>query len=378
MAPHEAAFIKAKISLMNRKNSVFFSTIFFSVQHKWTEDVTVAATDGQSIFMNPKHFTELNLDSQVYLLTKMAMHVAYMHPLRTMGRDLDSFNKAASEAVNLQLHDNGFTYSHPDVHMKGNSQYRDMSAEQIYQKLPPQPKKNNNGPQQNDPGNAVLPPGANITPDQLQQQIQEIVTRAAIQAKQSPEGAGSIPGDIQLELDKFLNPTLPWFRILARYLKNKAKNDYSMSKPNKRFMPEFYLPSMISSNVIDLVVAPDVSGSCSDEDVRACMNEVAGVFAQLKPEKVTLLPFDTKIREAIDVKNKQELQRVKFTGRGGTDITPVIEWANENKPQVVIVFSDGEFDFPNIKTNVDFIWLIYGNPRFTAPYGKVIHYEVKA
>lgn len=371
--PHEAAFIKAKISLMNRSNSTFFSTIFFSVKHQWSTEVPVAATDGQTIFLNPDHFNELNLESRVYLLTKMAMHVAYMHPMRTMGRNLEQFNKAASEAVNLQLHKNGFTYSHPKVHMAGDSKYEGLSAEQIYQELPPQDKDQKDP---NDPGNMVLPLPLGVSAEQAQQQTQEILIRAAIQAKQSPEGAGSIPGDIEMALEKFLNPTLPWFRILAKYLRSKAKNDYSMKKPNKRFLPDFYMPSMISSNVVDLVMAPDVSGSCSDEDVQACMNEVAGVFKQMKPEKVTLLPFDTKIREAIEVKNVSELQKVRLTGRGGTDITPVVEWANKNKPQVVIVFSDGEFYFPDIKTDVDFIWLIYGNPGFTAPYGKVIHYEV--
>jgi predicted metal-dependent peptidase len=68
--------------------------------------------------------------------------------------------------------------------------------------------------------------------------------------------------------------------------------------------------------------------------------------------------------------------RVKFSGRGGTIITPVLNWASENKPQLLMVFTDGGFGFYDTQTKVDTIWLIHGNPNWTAPFGKVIHYEV--
>ena len=76
------------------------------------------------------------------------------------------------------------------------------------------------------------------------------------------------------------------------------------------------------------------------------------------------------------IKSVQELMQLKFTGRGGTDITTVIEWANQNKPQLLMVFTDGFFRFPGIRTKVPTTWLIHNNPTFAAPFGKVVHYEI--
>jgi predicted metal-dependent peptidase len=66
--------------------------------------------------------------------------------------------------------------------------------------------------------------------------------------------------------------------------------------------------------------------------------------------------------------------KTKFEGRGGTLIEPVIDWANQNKPQLLLVFTDGFFRFNDAKTKINTVWLIHGNERFHAPYGKTIHY----
>ena len=96
----------------------------------------------------------------------------------------------------------------------------------------------------------------------------------------------------------------------------------------------------------------------------------------MKPECITFIQFDTEIHSVDHVKSVQELMQLKFTGRGGTAITPVIEWANQNKPQLLMVFTDGFFRFPGIQTKVPTTWLIHNNPTFAAPFGKVVHYEI--
>jgi predicted metal-dependent peptidase len=96
----------------------------------------------------------------------------------------------------------------------------------------------------------------------------------------------------------------------------------------------------------------------------------------MKPEKITVIQFDTEIKSVNEVRNVRELMHINFTGRGGTLINPVLEWANKNKPQLLLVFSDGEFRFYDTETKTNTLWLIHGNPDFSAPFGKTIHYVV--
>lgn len=96
----------------------------------------------------------------------------------------------------------------------------------------------------------------------------------------------------------------------------------------------------------------------------------------MKPDKITVIQFDTEIKSVNEVRNVRELMNISFTGRGGTLINPVLEWANKNKPQLLLVFSDGYFHFYALETKVNTLWLIHDNEKFQAPFGKTIHYEV--
>jgi predicted metal-dependent peptidase len=97
----------------------------------------------------------------------------------------------------------------------------------------------------------------------------------------------------------------------------------------------------------------------------------------MKPKQILFGQFDTEIKSVEKINDLRDMSKIQFTGRGGTCIEPVIEWANKNKPQLLMVFSDGDFNFPEVQTKVPTIWLVYNNPNFTAPFGKVIHYEIQ-
>ena len=94
----------------------------------------------------------------------------------------------------------------------------------------------------------------------------------------------------------------------------------------------------------------------------------------LNPKYIEFSLFDTSIRSTDRVHNLIELQRVKFSGRGGTLIEPVFNHINETKPKFSIIFTDGEFGIPETKVKTPILWIIYNNPTFKAPFGKVVHY----
>lgn len=367
LQPHEIALNKAKIQLMGKADSVFFVHLAFSLIHEFSDKIPTAATNGKRVLYNPQFFMSLNLDEQVFLILHEAMHCAYLHMERLNDRCPDRFNIAADHVINLQLIERGFKM--PKVGL-ADKQYTGLSTEEVYNLLPP--------PQ---PGQAGQGLGKDLQapegdPAQLASDMQDILVRASVQSRMSNDKPGSIPGEIQIFLDRLLNPKLPWNRILQKYLQTFSKNDYTFRKPNRRFFPQHHLPSLYGENLIDIAVAVDTSGSVSDEEFNRFVTETNSILRMMKPEKITVVQFDTEIKSVDEVRNVRDLMGIQFTGRGGTQIGPVIAWANKNKPQLLLVFTDGYFRFYDDKTKVNTLWLIHGNPNFSAPFGKTIHYEV--
>lgn len=366
--PHEIALSKAKIQLMSRPDSAFFTHLAFSLKHSFDDSINTAATNGREVKYSPKFFMSLNHDERLFLILHEAMHCAYLHMERTQTRDRMRFNIAADHVINLQLIERGFKM--PSCGL-ADSAYKDLSTEVVYNLLPPPPPQKpmgGFGQDLEEPGDAS---------GSLAEDVKNILVQAAIQSKMAGDKAGTIPGDIQIFLDNLLAPKLPWNRILQKYMQSFSKNDYSFRKPNRRFFPKHYLPSLYSENLMDLAAFADISASVTDHEFHQQLSETASIMRMMKPAKISFGQFDTAIKRVDQIRSLTDVRNIKFTGRGGTRILPVIEWANANKPQLLLIFTDGDFRFPpGLTTKVPVIWLIYNNTQFTAPFGKVIHYKI--
>lgn len=362
------ALNKAKIQLMSKPDSAFFTTICFSLKHMFDDTVPTACTNGRWIRFNPQYLMDLTPEERLFLLLHETMHCAYLHMVRLpAGGCHDRWNIATDHVINLQLMERGFK-KHPS--WLGDRQYTGMSAEEVYALLPENPGK----PEMQDLVREDGEPGAE---EALSREMADILVRAAVQSKVSGDKPGTIPGEIEIFLNRLLNPKLPWNRILQKYLQAFAKNDYTWRKPNRRFFPKHYLPSMFSETLMNIAVAVDTSGSVTDEQFLRFVTETHSIMRMMKPEKITLIQFDTEIKATDEIKSIHELMKVRFTGRGGTLINPVLEWANTNKPQLLLVFSDGGFYFYSQTTKIPTIWLIHDNKQFNAPFGKTIHYAME-
>lgn len=365
--PHETALSKAKIQLMSRPDSAFFTTLAFSLIHEFSSKTSTACTNGKKITYNPEFFMSLSPDERIFLILHEAMHCAYLHMERLQSRDARRFNIAADHVINLQLIERGFKM--PSVGLADKA-YSGMSTEEVYNALPTPPEDI----QLPGFGQDLEEPEGPV--EELANEIQDILVRASLQSKIAEDKTGTIPGDIQIFLDRLLKPKLPWNRLLQKYLHTFSKNDYSFRKPNRRFFPKHHLPSLYSENLMDIAVAVDTSGSVSDQEFNRFVTETASILKMMKPEKITVVQFDTAIKSTKEIRNIRDLMGIQFTGRGGTRIAPVIEWANKTKPQLLLVFSDGRFRFYDNKANSKTLWLIHNNQQFQAPFGKVIHYEI--
>jgi predicted metal-dependent peptidase len=215
----EKAYNKAKIGLMAKADSVFFTTILFSLKLIWNWEKPTASTNGSDIQVNPIFFMGLSPDERIFLLVHEAMHVALLHMLRLGGKNKEKWNIACDHYINLLLIERGFKMPRNGL---ADPAFKGLSADQIYALLP-------------DP-----PPNSGYTPDlelptdpieDIEENVEEILIRAAIQSKMQGDKPGTIPGDIEIFLDRLLNPKLPWQRILQKYIQNLSKHDYSWRKP---------------------------------------------------------------------------------------------------------------------------------------------------
>ena len=363
MEPHIRAMDKAKIRLMDRRDSTFFTTVFFSLKLSWDAGIRTAATDGVTIRFSPEFFMQQNPEQQLGLILHETLHAAYLHMIRRGDRDPKKWNIAADHMINLQLTQRGFQIPEGGYCDK---QYLGMSADQIYDLLPE--------PEYDDfECDLVDSPATLEKPEEV---MTDILIRAAIQSQMAEDKPGSIPHDLEIFLNKILNPKLPWYTILRKFFNSMGKTDYSFRKPNRRFFPDYILPGLYSEAMGEMAIAVDSSGSVSDADFNVFVSETHGILKNLHPSKIHFMCFDTEIKTVNTVTSTKDLSQVKFTGRGGTRIDPVMEWANEEKPKVILVFTDGYFTKPAVKPSCPVIWLIYNNPKFTAPFGRVIHFEL--
>lgn len=363
METPQEALSRAKIHLMTKPGSVFYTHLCFSLKHLWDDTIKTACTNGKEIRFNTKFFMDLSFEERVFLLVHESMHVAYVHMERVQDRDAAKFNVAADHCINLQLIEAGFKM--PSVGL-ADPQYKGMSTEQIYDLLPTQdPSKTDMDIQPFDGD-----------PEELQSQVEEILVRAALQSEISGDKPETIPGGIQIFLNGLLRPKLPWNRILQRYLTALTKNDYSFRKPNRRFFPQYHLPSMTSESLMDIAVAIDTSGSVTPKDFQVFVSETHSIIKFMKPKKISLIRFDTVITGVDNITSIQDLSKVTFFGQGGTDIKQLMDWSNENKPKLLLVFTDGYFPFYGYSTDVNTVWIIHNNPKFNPPFGKVIHYLI--
>ncbi len=365
MAPHEIALERAKIALMASEDSAFFTTVCFSMKHIWDERITTACTDGLEIRYSPEFFMNLDADEQLFLLLHETLHVALVHMTRLNGRNPRKWNIAADYVINYMLVQRGFKMPEGGLY---ESQYAGMHTDEVYDLLP-------DNPAQELPMEDLKAPENPEDLEKTQGQIDDILVRATLQAQMAGEAAGSIPGEIQMYVDSLLNPKLPWHRLLQRYMTRVIKSDYTFRKPNRRFFPKHCLPSMFTTSLVDIAMAIDASSSVTPDQYLRFVSEGYGLLSKYKPDTLTLVQFTARLRSVDPITSATDMKNLHFHRYGGTDIGPVMDWAVENKPNLLLVFTDGHFSNNSPDPGVPIVWIINGNPGFTAPYGKVIHFD---
>ncbi len=388
------------------------------------------ATDARALYYNPAYIECLSLAQTQFVLAHEALHCALGHFARRSHRVIQRWNIACDHAVNLLLLGEGLR-SPPNI--LANGEYSGLSAEEIYPLIPedsseqildkhlfdqsenehgeqdndqtqqesadsaddnqgegddqqeegnseqkqdtPQPAPGGDGsnPEPPQPRTKSSPHGSrgmdDVTPTQreeLAQQWRGHLASAAQQARMS----GRL-GESWLRLvDDLISPRLPWRVLLARYLMNSAREDYSFQRTSRRegaaMLPRLY------SQRIQLIAVLDTSGSIADAEMHEFAAEIDALKCQVNAQ-VTLHACDERLAEAGPWRF-EPWESVTlpdgFSGGGGTDFRPLFEWVatEQLRPDLLVYFTDAEGEFPQYAPDYPVLWLVKG--KAPVPWGE--------
>ena len=387
--PHDKLLTSVKYAIMADPKTLFYTTILFSLKTKWDDTIPTAAVDGYTLFINPKYFTALPTPTRLFLLLHEILHVALNHITRMGnrtamctigGRQCTLWNVAGDYVINLMLSEAGNSIPKGSLY---EPRYRDMNTEQVYDYLL-NTLDHTTGELDGVPSDVTGPddiksPATAAENAKTEQDITGMVLQATELAKYNP-GHGSIPGEVQRVMDNTINPKLPWNVIFQNLLFAYAQDDYTWSRPNRRYAPAMYLPCAYSEGMGKFALAVDSSGSVSRAEFAYFIAETAIIHETLKPELISVISFDTKLSDIQEITECTDiLNDLEFHGGGGTKIGPVLEWAIENEPEILVIFTDGDFYIPQDESDYPtcpIIWLIHNNEYFNAPVGDIVHYTL--
>lgn len=349
----DTALSKAKIDIIT-KGSKFLSTITFSMKHVWCEDISIADVDGTTVRYNPKFFMLLEPKERVFLLAHESWHIALNHLTREGDRDRKIYNQAGDYVINQLLVDAGM--SMPKISQKiineyatkpgtkvgtaiglQDNRFKGMSSDQVYDILI---KENPSNPKSSMMDGDIKQPKSEEQCKEVEEKVKDTLVKAMARSKMAGEEPGTVPGEIERLIDDLINPKLPWQQLLERFLSDRSKDDYSWKRPNKRFFPDFILPSQFSESLGHIAMVFDTSCSFTDKDLAEAMSEVRHVHKTFKPEKLTLMSCDWKVQDVYTIGPHERIQDLKFGGGGGTSFDPVFSYFEDNPPQALIYFTD--------------------------------------
>lgn len=388
---------KGRLSLMRTRNTAFYAHILLQMQEVIDDPhVKTAAVDGKRIYFNSGFLESLNNDVNKlqFLIMHEILHIVFQHmlPVRRSGRDPKLWNMAGDYVINLELYEAGFKFIDGGLL---DQRFAGMSTEEVYEILESEGAKgkpdhsdlieSGSGNEDNDDGSGsgqgeqdeeskgTKAGRASVT----EQEIKDLVTgayTAHVMAKGDP---GSIPGSVRRMVDNWLNPTLPWQSILARWMNEVSNDDFSWRKLNKRFLShDIYLPGMVGDGLSRIDFAIDVSGSISDSEFRLFTSEVAGVLTQLTPKEIGVMQFDSYNLSNDVVHTLEDLRMIEYKGGGGTDLKDTLRVFKQSPAEALIIFTDGYLSTELEPPTRPVIWCVYDNPSFIPPFGQITHFNL--
>lgn len=418
----QAEEIVKKVKTQFVINERFFATILSNLGSVEDKTCKTMWTDGKSIGYNPQYITSLPEVKLLGLTLHELLHVTNRHHLRRNGRDSKEWNICCDYSINPVVLSLG--YELPEG-LLFDEAYIGKSPEEIFnirrkkkQEKGDQKKqeKEEKGDQQEEGGDesnkeksnqedensgdgdsedsesiggegegrkeeeagligevrdmknedGSLLSEADLTEAEVVTKI--MIASAANISEKSAKGSSKALSKIIKDLK---SAKQDWRAELMEYFQQYAKNDYTWSVPNRRYIHAgLYLPSIRNQEVGNVVLVLDSSGSTTHLN-SVFLSEMRSLMETINMT-VTVIICDDQVREVREDVSSDEIESVELKGFGSTDFRPPFKWLEEQgiDPNLLIYFTDlCCYSFPQ-EPEYPVIWASWGKDN--APFGRVI------
>ena len=344
--------ILERTKIVTLAHQPFFGTGASKLTWEIDNSIDTACTDGTFIKFNEEFLRGLTKEERVGLTVHEVMHVYSKHHLRRGDRDPQLWNVAADYFINLIIEDaiaaekgrrGGVSCMKlPDGGLV-DIQYRDMSTEEIYNKL--LQDKTQGSPSNSSMGEVMDAPAASpAEKEEAEREVEVMVEQANNLAKSRGKG---FAGAEQL-VDSYKKPIVDWRSVIRSMMQSIAKVDYTYQRPHRyshhimntvgSFIPDYH-----RENVGEIVIALDTSASVSWDEIQQFLGECHSIMEELQPSKVHVVQCDTEINKVDTFEMGTPFSIDKIVGRGGTEFQPVFDWVEDNdiKPMALVYLTDG-------------------------------------
>ncbi len=412
--------LKARLRVI--LTSPFFGSLLMRLPLTPDASVPTFRTNGRVIQYNPDYAAQLSDPELRGVLVHEVCHCAQGHLWRMEQRVLETWNRAADYSVNgllakyadeqRQLAEaaNGRAGFTPPWEVPSNflldPALSELSTEEIYHRLskpsPPPPKQGGSSqpqpsgtsspspqsqPSQSTPASGTPTPGASPSIPEppscgeftapvddepgeapLEAEWQIAVTQAATAAKM----AGALPGSLQRLIGDLLAPRVPWREVLREFIRQRTRDDYSFTRPNRRYTSRgVILPSLHSERMGRLAIGVDTSGSITDRILAEFQAEIQAALDECQPESIEVIYCDAAVRGSQEFMPGDTV-RLEAKGGGGTAFAPVFDHLStqEEEPVACIYLTDGCGPMPTREPDFPVLWA--STERTSFPFGQVV------
>ena len=177
------------------------------------------------------------------------------------------------------------------------------------------------------------------------ERLKQAMKEAASEASKSPNGWGSIGGELKKDIMKKLETKVDWKKVLRYFIKTsqRASKSSTVRRINKRYA--YIHPGKKVKRQAKIAIAIDQSGSVSDDMLEKFFGELNKLS---KLAAFTVIPFDTKVDEKLVYEwGKGKRHKAERVMCGGTCFDAPTDYINKRGDfDGVIILTDMEAPAP--------------------------------
>jgi predicted metal-dependent peptidase len=334
-------------------DNAFIASLLCGQRMTWDDklDPPTMVTDGHVITMNPAHVEQLSALNMRFALANLTMRLVFNSNLRSRvgQRNPIKWDIACDIMINGLLAGRKGDDKNPGEQRDGHSTVGDMwpgaiydwdlyirggrTIEGIYAILPdptPQQEAARQG--------VVIFDGDEtaMTEEEARMHVRVCAARDIAKA------AGGLSEAMARFVDDELTPKVRWQDRLRDFFTRRSATEMSWARPSRRGLSQGILrPGKDGTGMEDILIAVDLSGSVTKEELREFLTELRAIKVDCQPNMTHVIYFASKVTRYESFAADDELD-LRPDGTGGTAFSPIFRYCRDHdiEPAAAVILTD--------------------------------------